>query len=265
MSSDSHSHSSDSHHSKHKKTEDEIKNEDTTSEQNMLDVIARAKSSGIARTDGASDDAADVAVIKQQQTTNATILATPVVAMPPSLLQLLNTAKSVTNLTYYGPYLHDEFKPVYTVAGPRVAQFNERRITFNAVPKMGKMCFISTDKKLALIIREVYLSTLVPNIDINGYVVLIDNTTELQTLGNNGVITDIKTRAGTVLEQSSGKVWNNVDEDLAITYTMNNLLAPVSHYSFYYSDVTINLQTIHALSVNHGGFNYAALSSYLGI
>jgi len=259
------SHSSSESSNTYVKTEDDIKNEETTSEQNMLDVISRAKLSGIAKSDGSNDDSADIAALKNQQQINSTILATPIVQMPPSLLQLLNSSKAVTNPNFYGPYEHDEFKPVYTIAAPRVAQFNERRISFNAVPKMGRMCFVSTDKKLALIVREVYLSTVAPSIDINGYVVLVDNINELQTLGNDGVITNVKTRAGSILEQSTGKIWNNVDEDLAITYTMNNLVKPVNHYSFYYSDVTINLQTIHTLSVNHGGFNYASLSSYLGI
>jgi len=238
------------------------KDNEHTEERSMLTVIDSIVKSGYIEQDDPDSTEDEVAITNQINTRNS-VIGTPIASMPTSLQAMLNVAPTVTK-PLSGTYKHNRIRDVLYRRPVRVAQYGERRISFANIPNSSYLVLLSADRSMAIVVREVYLSTSTLGIDIQGYVVGVDMTAELSPLGNDGII--VETSPNNMIEITSPTTpWHDPKDLTAVKYVMTQLNTPTNNYSFYVPLLNINLGSIVKISNAHGGFDYTPLNTALGL
>jgi len=189
------------------------------------------------------------------------LLATPLVNMTPAELADFSTMKqSITQTGISGTYDHDRFRPVLTERA-KSGQGGERRIIFSGAASSGDFTFVTPDKTISVVVRELILSDTNYNVEIYGYIVGVDNSVEMARLGNGGEI--IKSPVGTNVPEVSAitEQWYDADQNVAPSYVNNNMNTPITEYVYFVPQKSIQLSQLYSLIESHGGLDVAVVAN----
>jgi len=189
------------------------------------------------------------------------LLATPLANMTPAELADFSTMKqSITQTGISGTYDHDRFRPVLTERA-KSGQGGERRIIFSGAAASGDFTFVTPDKTISVVVRELILSDTNYNVEIYGYIVGVDNSVEMARLGNGGEI--IKSPVGTNVPEVSAitEQWYDADQNVAPSYVNNNMNTPITEYVYFVPQKSIQLSQLYSLIESHGGLDVAVVAN----
>jgi len=189
------------------------------------------------------------------------LLTTPLANMTPAELADFSTMKqSITQTGISGTYDHDRFRPVLTERA-KSGQGGERRIIFSGAAASGDFTFVTPDKTISVVVRELILSDTNYNVEIYGYIVGVDNSVEMARLGNGGEI--IKSPVGTNVPEVSAitEQWYDADQNVAPSYVNNNMNTPITEYVYFVPQKSIQLSQLYSLIESHGGLDVAVVAN----
>jgi len=189
------------------------------------------------------------------------LLTTPLANMTPAELADFSTMKqSITQTGISGTYDHDRFRPVLTERA-KSGQGGERRIIFSGAASSGDFSFVTPDKTISVVVRELILSDTNYNVEIYGYIVGVDNSVEMARLGNGGEI--IKSPVGTNVPEVSAitEQWYDADQNVAPSYVNNNMNTPITEYVYFVPQKSIQLSQLYSLIESHGGLDVAVVAN----
>jgi len=170
------------------------KNEFLSEVVSFLDYVHTSTLSGFKQSEGVlNDDIYDNNELINHKTKITNLLNKTIVGMTPSELTEYNSTKSKNNsTTISGIHTHDIFRDVLTRQGSDTSQSNNRRLVFSALSQSGKIVFMTPDRNIAVVIKDVYVSTTDLGLEVDGYIVGSDMFNLFNGLGKDAMIIRIK-------------------------------------------------------------------------